>query len=324
MQLTSDYFWFWLFKTPGIGPKSLISVANILETQKLEPEMLPCSPSELTAQSPELAKILNERIRKEDISEEYDQLKETDVEIVFPRHSNYPHHLLEISPILFVKGQINLLKSNNSIAIVGSRNVSNKGTHIARELAGELARKEFNIVSGYAKGVDSVAHLGALEAEGTTTLVLPYGIKELHQKKIFREYDWKRDILVVSQFDPSVKWFARNAMLRNKLVCALSTAVVVIESGPERDAQGKMSGTFNTAKTALNMKLPLFVLDPSCLDNPPVGNNTLIELGGTRLDGINGTEQIVERISRNAEKSIPSLKQTDNQNQTLAEYLASL
>ena len=150
-----------------------------------------------------------------------------------------------------------------------------------------------NVVSGYAKGVDSEAHLGALAAEGTTTMVLPYGIKELRQKSAFRKFDWQRDVLVVSQFAPDVKWLARNAMARNKLVCGLSKAVVVIESGLERDAQGKMSGTFNTAQTALSMDLPLFVLNPKCFDNPPKGNADLIKLGGRCFDPDDGTEEII-------------------------------
>lgn len=85
-------------------------------------------------------------------------------------------------------------------------------------------------------------------------------------------------------------------MARNKLVCALSKAVVVIESGPERDTQGKMSGTFNTAKAALDMNLPLFVLNPNFFDNPPKGNEALIALGGYSLDPVNGADIITKHI----------------------------
>ena len=212
-----------------------------------------------------------------------------DIPIVLPQ-------LLEISPILFVKGKRKYLNLD-SVAVVGARQVSNKGSDITRKLASDLAQAGINVVSGYAQGVDSAAHLGALEAEGTTTIALPYGIKELRRKKAFKEFNWERYVLAVSQFDPSVKWLARNAIGRNKLVCALSKAVVVIESGPERDEHGKMSGTFNTAKTALDMGIPLFVLDPSYLDNPPKGNISLIALGGIRLDAVNGAEQIDKRIS---------------------------
>ena len=185
---------------------------------------------------------------------------------------------------------------SNSVAIVGARNVSDEGIRIARKLAGDLAGEGINIVSGYAKGVDSEAHLGALEAEGTTTLVLPHGIKQLHQKNAFKKFNWDQDVLAVSQFDPNVKWLARNAMVRNKLVCAISKAVVVIESGPERDTQNKMSGTFNAAKTALSMDLPLFVLNPRCLDNPPKGNAALVKSGGYSLNPVNGAEEIAKHI----------------------------
>lgn len=297
MNINRDYFWFRLFKTKGIGTKLLVSVAKALEAENLNPEMLPRSQSDLSAKFPKLAKILNGKIRAEDrerVTMAYDQLKKQGINIIYPWHPNFPPDILEIAPILFVKGQPKRLMSDN-VSIVGARNVSDKGIRIARKLAGDLASEGINVVSGYAKGVDSEAHLGALEAEGTTTLVLPNGINQLRQKNEFKKFNWDRDVLAVSQFDPDTKWIARNAMVRNKLVCALSKAVVVIESGPERDAQGKMSGTFNAAKTALGMGLPLFVLSPNCLGNAPKGNAELIALGGHSLNPTNGAKAIVER-----------------------------
>ena len=307
MKINRDYFWFRLFKTRGIGPKLLVSIAKILEVENLDPEMVPRSQSELSAQFPELAKILNGKIRtkdKEKVSEAYRELKNQGVDIIYPRHPDFPPQLLEISPMLFVKGQQKRLMSY-SVAIVGARNVSDKGISVARKLAGDLASEGINVVSGYAKGVDSEAHLGALEAEGTTTLVLPDGINQLRQKQVFKKFNWDRDVLAVSQFDPDTKWIARNAMLRNKLVCALSKAVVVIESGTERDMQGKMSGTFNTAKTTLEMNLPLFVLDPNCLDNAPEGNADLIALGGYSFNPADGAKEIVERAFVKTAEPIP-------------------
>ncbi len=298
MKIERDYFWFRLFKARGIGPKSLISIAKILEEENCHPEMLPRSQSDLSIQFPELSKILNGKIRVEDsdkVYTEYEQLKTQGVDFIYPMHPDLPPHLLEVAPMLFIKGQRKLLNSNG-VAIVGSRNVSDTGIRVARKLAAELANAGLNVVSGYAKGVDSEAHLGALAAEGTTTMVLPYGIKELRQKSAFREFDWQRNVLAVSQFDPDVKWLARNAMIRNKLICALSKAVIVIESGLERNPQGKMSGTFNTAQTALSMNLPLFVLDPECFDSPPKGNADLIDLGGECLNPDGGAEAIVKSI----------------------------
>ncbi len=304
MKIDRDYFWFRLFKTRGIGPKLLASIAKILETENLNPEMLPRSYSDLSEQFPKLAKILKGKIRAEDeekVSAAYDQLTRQEIDIIYPGHPNFPPQILEIALILFVKGEKKRLTSD-SITIVGARDVSDKGTRITRKLSGDLAEAGLNIVSGYAKGVDAEAHLGALAAGGTTTIVLSNGIKQLRQKSAFKKFNWDRDVLTVSQFDPDTEWQAWNAMARNKLVCGLSKAVVVIESGPERDTQGKMSGTFNTAKAALDLNLPLFVVDPNCFDNPPEGNATLIELGGYNLDPVNGTEVITKHISVKTEE----------------------
>ena len=314
MNIERDYFWFRLFKARGIGPKRLISIAEILEKEHLCPESLPLdNQQELSAQSPKLAKILNGKIRAEDndkINTECKQLKMEGVEFIYPKHPDLPPHLLEITPVLFIQGHRKLLTSDG-VAIVGARNVSDSSTRIARQLAGDLAKMDLNVVSGYAKGVDYEAHFGALSEGGTTTIVLPYGIKELRQRSGLKEFDWQKNILAVSQFDPEDRWREYNAMIRNKLVCALSKAIVVVESGPERDAQGKMSGTFNTAQTAISMNLRLFVLDPKCFDEPPKGNADLIKLGGESFDPAHGADKIISA----AKTEMSTVKKRDSHDQ---------
>ena len=303
MRINTDYFWFRLFKTRGIGPKLLSSIAKILAAENLTPEMLPRNQNDLSAQFPELAKILNGKICEEDQEKSYaayKQLKDHGIKIIYPGHPDFPPNILEIAPILFVKGQQKRLTSD-SVTIVGARDVSDKGVRITRNLSGELVAKGINIVSGYVEGVDLEAHLGALAAGGTTTLVLSDGIKQLRQKSAFKKFNWDRDVLAVSQFDPDAKRHLWSALARNQLVCGLSKAVVVIESGPERDTQGKVSGTFITAKAALDLDLPVFVVNPSCLDNAPKGNADLIALGGYSLNPADGVTEIVERISTHLE-----------------------
>ena len=296
--MNNDYFWFRLFKTRGIGPKTLASIAKTLEAENLDPEMLPLNRGDLAARAPKLAKLLKDKrwaADTEQIETAYDQLKTQGIAIIYPGHPDFPPHLLDISPVLFVKGESKRLTSD-SITIVGARQVSDTGKRLTRTLAGELVGHGINIVSGYASGVDLEAHLAALAAAGTTTLVLSNGITQLRRKKAFQQFNWDRDVLAVSQFDPDTEWQAWNTLARNQLVCGLSKAVVVIESGPERDAHGKVSGTFITAKAALDMDIPLFVLNPHGLEDPPKGNAVLIELGGYRLDPVNGTDQIVRQI----------------------------
>jgi DNA processing protein len=212
----------------------------------------------------------------------YQKLIEEEIQIIFYDHEKYPSQLLELikdhPPILFCKGNIDLLNSTG-VAIVGSRNASKKGLELAKEIAQKLAKKGINVISGYAKGIDTQAHIGALESNGTTTIVLSMGILNFSESKI-SEFFNKDKILIVSQFNPQVPWSAQNAMTRNELVCALSKAVIVIESGPEKEEKnGKIhySGTYDAAKKAIKMGIPLFVIDPSLFEIPPVGNIMLLK-----------------------------------------------
>ena len=318
--------WFQLFRTRGIGPKSLISIAKQLDKYQFQPENLPFN-HRRSGESSELAQIVGDKLQVEDIDRintEYEKLQEGDITIIYPGHPDAPNLTLEVSPILFIKGRPKLLNSKG-VAIVGSRNVSDRGVQIAKKIAAGLTDEGINVVSGYSKGVDSIAHLAALEAEGTTTLVLPYGINELRQKREFKKYNWKQDVLAVSQFPPDAKWLARNAMNRNRLICALSQAVVVIESGPERDAKGKMSGTFDTGKTALDMNLPLYVVDPEYFENPPKGNADLITLGGKRLDPSNDAREVVSYLEKTMSmKSFDTILNTHDETQLQTEFWPDL
>jgi predicted Rossmann fold nucleotide-binding protein DprA/Smf involved in DNA uptake len=121
-------------------------------------------------------------------------------------------------------------------------------------------------------------------------MILSYGANHISIKKELKDLDWEKNTLFVTQFLPFEKFSGQNAMIRNKLVAAMSQAVVVISSGPERDADGKASGTFDAGKSALKMNVPVFVLSPEVLNPAPQGNIDLIKLGGTPLS--NGNELI--------------------------------
>jgi len=314
--MNTDYFWFALFMTRGIGPKALCSIARVIEKNNIRISDIPSDSKKLAEQHPELWKKLDGKIdfeEQNDLYSRFESLTDEDVFMIHPGLSFYPEGLLElserfsISPVLFGRGEKSLL-SSTGVAIVGARSVSEKGLEITGEIASGLAGAGMNVVSGYAKGVDSKAHFAALDAEGTTTIVLSEGIKEFRVKKELGEFRWDRDVLVVSQFQPDSPWMARSAMMRNKLTCALSRAVIVVESGPEKDERGKMSGTFNTARTALEMNLPLFVVSPSSLDKPPPGNQTLIDIGAIELNPPDYTDVVISNIESNKNPGVSAVK----------------
>lgn len=239
----------------------------------------------------------------------YNNLQESGVKIITLFDNNYPKLIIKKfdntpPPILFCKGNLSLLNAD-SVAIVGSRDVDNAGLEATKKIVKHLAENGYNIVSGYAKGVDTSAHLGALECDGTTTAVLSCGITQTPTKKEIQEkYNWENDLLLVSQFKPNEPWSARNAMIRNKLVCALSKAVVVIQSGPEKDKNGKMSGTFDAGKTALKFGIPLFVLSPKFFSFEPKGNIQLLKMGAKEITDCQKVAELIKFDKQDKDKGI--------------------
>ncbi|XFA72601.1 DNA-processing protein DprA [Thermosynechococcaceae cyanobacterium Okahandja] len=316
MTHTSSFDWFRLAQTRGIGVKFLWDVYDFVSKESrslsdLLSDLLIGDKIDTTSLPTKLRKKLSSSIINQDyeaLRKAFEHLEENKVKILDVESPHFPERLKRygrkygIPPLLYARGYVPLANSNsqevNSIAIVGSRNIGEEALSITSKLAKELAREGFNIVSGYAKGVDSTAHLGALEVEGTTTIVLGLGILNFEVKKDFKPLFSRYNTLVLSQFNPTDKWLARNAMARNKLVCALSDAVIVIASGQEIDNQGRMSGTFDTAKSALEMNIPVFVLSPQCFNQPPVGNTDLIQLGCHEILPQNAIQEILSRLKR--------------------------
>lgn len=284
MITAEEKAWFAIAEARGLGPKTLWSIADYLTREEKTASWL--------LQHPEAMKVaLNGRQVR---SAEFDvmisrpsitaSLERGRASILHPLHSDFPErvkflrnrHLLPA--ILYTWGNTTLL-NRTGVAIVGSRHATEQAISLADKLASQLVSKKVNIISGYAKGIDTAAHLAALRGNGTTTMVLSEGINHFHPKRELKSFLTTENSLVISQFEPSARWTAHFAMTRNRLVCALSGAVVVVVSGPERDAEGKMSGTFAAGTTALEMSIPVFAVSPSWFQDVPTGNSQLIRKG---------------------------------------------
>jgi DNA processing protein len=156
----------------------------------------------------------------------------------------------------YVLGKI-LKKDSKAIAVVGARQMSPRGEKLTKKFVKILVKAGFTIISGLARGVDTVAHKTALEEGGRTIAVLGSGIdviyppenKELAQKII------KKGALI-SGFPKGTPPYAKNFLARNKIVAGLSKAVLVIE-GKRR------SGTLSTASHAANLGIEVFAVPGS-------------------------------------------------------------
>ena len=250
-----------------------------------------------------------DELRGEDrfVDEQWEALQEAHVEPLLIGTEHYPsekmHLLNNRAPVLlFARGNLDLMEKP-SLGFCGSRKASEKGLRTAWDISDQMARRGVNIVSGYASGVDMTTHKTALEAGGSTTIVLAEGILHFRIKKAVRELFDESRILVLSEFLPRLPWSVRNAMQRNSTICALSDAMVLIEA-EER------GGSINAGRACLEMQRPLFAPVYEGMPKSATGNVILLEKGAYELKKSRKTDRAnllrVEQLlfrSDNPEKS---------------------
>jgi len=193
---------------------------------------------------------------------------------------NYPHLLLEgaknsAPPILSYFGNLNLL-TRDSVGFCGSRKVSSRGLKVTRDCVEQFSKDGIVIVSGYAAGVDRIAHYTALKNNGTTIVILPEGLLNFSIRRDLSDvWEWDRT-LVISEFLPDARWSASRAMQRNKTIIGLSKAMILIEAS----AKG---GSIDAGKKTLAMGRKLFTPIYEEMPDFAVGNQLLLERGAIPL-----------------------------------------
>lgn len=299
MTTTEERAWCSIADAKGIGSKTLWSIAEYLSERQQTASWLLEHPDEIKS----LLKGRSIQSATEDpTAYATDDVDEERVWILHPLHHDFPIRLrmlkerASLPALLYARGNTRLLQKPG-VAIVGARNAGDMEREIAVTLASELGRRGINVTSGYAKGIDMAAHYGSLQGNGTTSIVLSEGINRFRSKPELREFFTSENTVVVSQFQPNTRWAKHFAMTRNKLVCALSHAVVVVVSRPERDSEGRMSGTFDAGVTAIEMGITAFTVEPSVFDGQPEGNKQLIARGCRAWDPSDGAEPIVAAIN---------------------------
>ena len=205
---------------------------------------------------------------------------------------DYPQALAateDAPPVITVKGRIELLQPPK-VALVGARNASANGRRIAREMATGLAGAGTVVVSGMARGIDTAAHLGALETTpgmGGTIAVVAGGIDVLYPPENAALFDrLGKEGLIVAEAAPGTEPIARHFPRRNRIISGLSLAVLVIEAALK-------SGSLITARFALDQGREVMAVPGSPLDPRSRGANRLIR-DGARL--VEDFEQVLESL----------------------------
>lgn len=157
------------------------------------------------------------------------------------------------SPALLYGCGNRALLNGGGLAVIGSRNATEKDLVFTRDLGALAASNGYSIVSGGARGVDETSMLGALEAEGTVIGVLADGLLRACSSAKYRNYLMANNLVLVSTFYPDARFNVGNAMQRNKYIYCLSDAAVVVHSGEK-------GGTWSGATENLKKQwVPLWV-----------------------------------------------------------------
>jgi DNA processing protein len=215
-----------------------------------------------------------------------------------PGHPSVLTHDALPVPVLFSRGDRTLLEGRR-VALIGTRNATASGRHVARTLGGELAHAGVQVVSGLARGIDGAAHQGVFEVldlgahgagamsstamssgAGRAVLGRPIAVVASGLDVVYpREHKtlWQRvgaEGLLLSEHPPGAPPVAHHFPLRNRMVAALSEAVVVVESR-------ERGGSLITADLAAERGVPVMAVPGHVANRASLGANGLLRDGAT-------------------------------------------
>ena len=217
---------------------------------------------------------------KVDSVEMEEVLKENKSNYITLLDSQYPSRLKCIYKptfVLFYKGDISLLNSNNkTIGVVGSRKNSEYGKKTTTQIVKDLVKENIIIVSGLAKGIDSIAHHSCIDNGGKTVAVLGNGFDSCYP---LENSDLLENVakygVVISEYPDFVEACKENFPKRNRIIAGLSDAILVTEAK-------KKSGSMITVSRALEMGKDIYCI-PSNIGKDS-GCNLLIKEGAKLVE----------------------------------------
>ncbi|MBN1306878.1 MAG: DNA-processing protein DprA [Chitinispirillaceae bacterium] len=239
--------WIALNSITGLGP---VCFGRLLERYGTPDAVFDESPEKIVGDgllTPALAAQLRSPELMESAKRQYDQAQRIGASILTLADHRYPPYLREIfapPPLIFVRGDLSVF-SRHAVAVVGTRSPTIYGKQSTALIARELAERGLVIVSGLARGIDTVAHESALGAGGATVAVLGCGVDIIYPRvNAALAEKIPASGLIVSEFPMGTAPEGFNFPRRNRIISGCAAAVVVVEAGEK-------SGSLITARYAL-------------------------------------------------------------------------
>jgi len=205
----------------------------------------------------------------------YELIQRSGISVVMYTSPRYPTWLLSTDhfpPVLFIRGEIKAV-DEMAIGVVGTRGATVYGKHIAESFSKTFAEANVTVVSGMARGVDTAAHRGVLKAGGRTIAVLGCGVDRCYppeNKPLMEEIITNG--AVISEFAIGTPPRPQNFPKRNRIISALSKAIVAIEAKEK-------SGVMNTVSWAAQQNKDVYAIPGNIYSRASTGTNRLIKEG---------------------------------------------
>jgi DNA processing protein len=291
-------YWLALKLAPGLGTRN---AARLVRAYGEARAVFRASPTELEAHGilPVVAQTLGGGAAFEAAAQEAARIEKEGCLFITWNDPRFPTTLKEIfdPPVaLYARGDVSLLE-RACLAIVGSRKPTPYGSAVAERLAADLAARGAVVVSGMARGIDSCAHRGALDAGGKTIAVLGCGMDQCYpseNRKLKAQIE--RDGLVLSEFPLGTFAAPQNFPIRNRVISGVCLGVVVVEAA-------QYSGSLITARLALEQDREVFAVPGAITNRNSWGPNTLIKQGAKLVQD---WKDIVEELPAAARQALLS------------------
>lgn len=270
-----EKYWIWLYSIEGVGVKNFTKLLAYFGSALSVYE---------NAKSDELKKVVGQAlagriidsIDKSYAKSKLEELERKEITAICRTSEFYPKNLLSIYDppiIIFAKGNLDVLKNEDDIAIVGTRKCTEYGKRSAQILAKDLSDAGMTIVSGMASGIDSFAHRGCLEGNSPTVAVLGCGVDIIYPSSNNLLYERiKQNGVIISEYWPGTPPKPTTFPARNRIISGISNGVVVIEA-PEK------SGALITVEYALDQGRDVFATPGSISSRASGGTNKLLQEG---------------------------------------------
>ena len=242
--------------------------------------------------SENLAELISNEIIKKDVKRHLEFMEKNQIDIISIEDKEYPIILKEIynPPInLYIRGNKEVLNMP-ALAIIGCRDATEYGKRVAYDFSYNISGEGYNIVSGLAKGIDSYAHLGAVESKQKTIAVLGNGLDTIYpieNKKL------AQDILnsngaIISEYPLGTLPDKKNFPLRNRIISGISKGILVVEAKEK-------SGTMITLDFALEQGRDVYAIPGNIDSKNSYGTNEVIKQGAKLVTNF---QEIIEELYR--------------------------